>query len=348
MSEIQGPGKSIPQKASADSPQAPKVKGHSDVQQAVNKAWGAKDFASARSLAKDSREFQKNPEGFCKKLHGFLQQTGQLISKEKPQNKGPLLFTVEKIKEQKEENPYRFAVLAVKGALLLRKSALGKEKNAKGKWLNMQELAISSLPNSMNYVLQTAWATLFEKETSVVIAGIRFLRNSLDALYAALRQKKTLAAVNFSACQIEDELFDEKELENLCQSLRTQSGLLHLCFRHHSLEGALKESLEAFSEQLLSLDLSANSLASTQFLGQNWPKLRELKLAHNQISDKDLDQLLKILENNKNLRQLNLWGNGIGPKAARALVSSQHNLDCLDLGANPIEHETFDDPRVFF
>ena len=347
MSEIQGAGKAISPKNPDKGPQAPKASGHREIQQAVDRAWAAKDFAGAHSLAADSHAFQKDPKDFCMKLHSFLQQTGQMINKEKNIQKGPLLFTVEKIKEQKEENPYRFAVMAVKSALILRKAALGQQKNVRGKWASIQELAISSLPDSMNYVLQTAWATLFEKDTSIVIAGVHFLKDSLEALLSALRKKDRLFCVSFNACMVDEKLFGAPELENLCTSLRYNADVRHLSFRHHCLEGNFDGELTSLSNEILSLDLSHNGITQCQFLKQNWPKLRELNLEHNQISDKDADQLLKILENNKNLRQLKLWGNKIGPKTAKSLVSCKHNLDCLDLGGNPLENESFDDPRVY-
>jgi len=97
--------------------------------------------------------------------------------------------------------------------------------------------------------------------------------------------------------------------------------------------------------QISLIDLSYNSIGSlggveiVKLFDNANCKLRSLNLAGNNIGDKGVEQLGKVLVNNNQLRSLNLKHNNIGDKGVKELVKAfvnNNELRSLNLGNNNI------------
>ncbi|MFT4551915.1 MAG: hypothetical protein ACI9S8_000536 [Chlamydiales bacterium] len=310
------------------------------------------DYQHANELLQQFKQFERNPAEFAKNLSELLRTTRIAITDRQASFASPkykyLMAAIEKIefsliKKNKPRNPIHL----MKGAKLLRLIIDSDEVNDE----IINEIAITSLPESMIFVLESAWLTLFGEFRHIKLAGFTFARRPFQALLNTLNKNLTLSCLSLSGCRIltkgESRRMDDTEAKLVADACENCQELKRLHFTHHELKSDGVKSLSRLTKSLEAIDLSNNNIPddSTKHLADALSEpgavIRELSLEMNKISGEGAQYFSQSLKNNGRLKQLNLWGNHIGNDASLALAQALNlgnsTLERLVLGDNLID-----------
>lgn len=312
----------------------------------------ANDYKTASEIISQFKQFEKNPEFFSRQIGELLGGAKFTVEQQQTKRSSPerrhLLSAIEKIElSLVKKNKGKSSLFIMKGASLINKIAHIHENLDE----IIAELAITSLPQSMNFILESAWISLLGEKKHISIGGITFMKKSFFCLLQALKKNAVLISLSLSACKTLEEDGEKKMADDAAKDigniLYNHTSLRRFLFRNNRLSEKGAQSLAKLTNILYSLDLSDNGMNDTciEALEESLQKpeahLRELLLNRNKIQNKGAIIFAKILENNKNLRQLGLWGNWMDLSGVLALanVLNERNftLERIDVGDNLLD-----------
>lgn len=327
-----------------------------DVASAVLQSIEARQTQEAKELLQQFKTFKNNPETFSKHIAEALGSTKYALSKKPTKAHLPLhkklLAAVEKIEasfyqHDKERSP----VFLMKGVRLLKRLIDGIDDED----TLIKELAIASMPESMNYVLQSAWEALFSQKRHILLAGITFFDRPFLTLLKSLRKCSSLTSLTFSACIHVDsgheQFFSDKQAVLIARYAARSPSLQRFEFSHHHLTEEGLVSLLSL-DRCIHLNFSRTRMQTpcakiiAKSLSPSCKYLEELVLSYNFFDDQAAESLTDALKENQSLKSLSLWGNQVGNAGALALLQAQKQssspLHSIDLGDNPVSGNVMD------
>lgn len=369
------PAQPVPQQGSLGShsfsPKSPSAAGGlpEDMANEVFASLEANDYQHANELLQQFKRFEKNPAEFAKNLSELLRTTRIAINERQGKLASPkykyLMSAIEKIefsmtKKQKPRNPIHM----MKGAKLLRKIIDSEGVSDE----IIEEVAITSLPESMIFVLESAWLALFGEYRHIKLAGVTFARRPLQALLNTLNKNPALSCLALAGCRIltkgENKRMSDSEAKIISEACESCQQMKRLLFTHHKLGSNGVMSLSRLTRHLETLDLSNNNIPDkgtshlATALSDPGAVVKELSLEMNKIGDEGAEHFARALENNVRLKQLNFWGNRMGNAGtlalAQALNQGNSTMERLVLGDNLLDSSgeeklmAIREPRVSF
>ncbi len=314
--------------------------------------------SKAEQVIKDYKFCDVNPKQASRELAKLVGGARQALE-ERHKKKSPaiakrLFGTIEKINrgcvgdEKEKKNPFH----NLRAAKLIKKVAEGK-----GNIFDfIQELATMVMPKSHEYVLESAWLSLFGEQRHVILAGTTFTSRSFKALLRALKQSENLVSLSLSACKIlhkgKERIMGDREAEVISQNLFSHPTLKKLQFSYQSIGDKGAISLGKLFQSLHYLNITANQITDSaitifsSYLSHHDATLLELTLEMNKVSDEGATALSAALHTNNSLHILSLWGNELSYFGAKAFIDTLDRkntiLRRLNLGENLLSNEEKD------
>jgi hypothetical protein len=357
------PGESSSSPKSPDSPQgnlgshafSAKASGQSssgipqEIAKDVFNSLTANNFRHANELMQQIKQFQKDPALYSRNLSELLRTTKLVLEERLLKLSSPrykyILSAIEKIefgmmKKDAKSNP----IYELKGTKILRKVIDSDGPSDE----TIAELASTNLPESMSYVLESAWLTLLGEYRHIAFAGVSFSPQSFQAFLNSMKKYPLLTCLSFSSCRtIKEEKaikMGDKEAVALTLACEKCPSLRRLHFIYHYLGNDGVQELSRLTKVLEYLNLTKNNIGDSnveplmEALSSPDCITKEVILEMNIISDEGAEYLSQALEKNKRLKQFSLWGNHIGSNGilalAKALNKGNSTLEHLVLGDN--------------
>ncbi len=329
----------------------------------------AEEPLKAEQTVREFKATSKNPKDCTREIVSLIATTRAIVRKGQIDRPLPtqkkLLDAIKKVEldwKSKKQQTHSFFIL--RGAKLLKKAAslTGDISTF------VKELAVANLPESQNYILESAWDLLFGEIKHLLLAGTIFLPRPYQALLRALQNNSNLKSLSLSACKIKHEAHEEKmgdiEAEALTKALEQHPSIERLYFSYHNIGEHGAASLARLANKLLCLNLKGNGISDNggktiaAVLANPDALLQELYLEMNQIGDQGAVTFGHSLKTNRDLQLLVLWGNEIEDEGSRALRESvlkgRVSFRRLDMGNNRLSEEELQslqrlqDPRIVF
>lgn len=310
------------------------------------------DYHMASELMRQTKLFKENPSLFAEGVEELIIKTKAAINQKKSKYKSSnLLPAIEQIEfDWNKKNKNRNPLFIKRSASILKKVAFSEEKFNQ----LLEELALTSLPDSMKYVLESAWTTLIGEKKHIIFAGIAFVNSSFQTLLQVIKKNSSLNTLSFSACKVffegKKKRMGDEEINKITHACHKHQSLQKLFFTYHRLHKTGIQSVSKLFQSLSNLDLSGNSIQDSDIeilankLASSNSLLEQLSLEMNNIQNEGFDKLSRALVKNQYLKYLSLWGNKIEGQSACEAVKALHKenstLEKLNLGGNLIDQDT--------